>query len=82
MSKGTTATKGLVENYFANIFGPPQYHDLHEGLAQKYFQDMFDQNIYVGQMRTQLGIHGSEQSGPQQSASALLKMIKEKAGDA
>lgn len=82
MSKGTTATKGLVENYFANIFGPPQYHDLHEGLAQKYFQDMFDQDIYVGQMRTQLGIHGSEQSGPQQSASALLKMIKEKAGDA
>jgi len=33
-------------------------------------------------MRTQLGIHGSEQSGPQQSASALLQMIKEKAGDA
>jgi len=82
MSKGTTTTKGLVENYFANIFGPPQYHDLHEGLAQKYFKDMFDQNIYVGQMRTQLGIHGSEQSGPQQSASALLQMIKEKAGDA
>jgi hypothetical protein len=82
MSKGTTATKGLVENYFANIFGPPQYHDLHEGLAQKYFQDMFDQNIFVGQMRTQLGIHGSEQSGPKQSASALLQMIKEKAGDA
>ncbi|BBB47814.1 hypothetical protein Pelsub_P1041 [Pelolinea submarina] len=82
MSKGTTTTKGLVENYFANIFGPPQYHDLHEGLAQKYFQKMFDQNIYVGQMRTQLGIPGSEQTGPKQSATALLQMINEKAGDA
>lgn len=82
MSKGTTTSKGLVENYFANIFGPPQYRDLHEGLAKKYFQTMFEKNIFVGQLRTMLGIPGSEMSGPQQSAKALLEMIKQMAEDA
>lgn len=82
MSKGTTATKGLVENYFANIFGPPQYRDMHEELAKKYFQTMFDKDIFVGQLRTMLGIPGSEMSGPKQSAKALLQMIKDMAEDA
>ncbi len=79
MSKGTTATKGLVANYFANIFGPPQYQDLHESLAKKYFSAMFDQNIFVGQLRTQLGINGKEMEGPKLSAAALLDMIKRNA---
>jgi hypothetical protein len=82
MSKGTTTTKGLVENYFANIFGPVQYQDMHEKLAKKYFQEMFDEGIFVGQLRTQLGVHGQEQTGPQQSARALLDMIKQKAENA
>ena len=81
MSKGTTTSKGIVENYFANIFGPPQYRDLHESLAKKYFQTMFDKGIFVGQLRTMLGVSGEEQSGPQQSARALLEMIKQKAQD-
>jgi hypothetical protein len=79
MSKGTTTTSGIVENYFANIFGPVQYQDLHEKLAEKYFQDMFAKGIYVGQLRTQLGVPGQEQSGPQLSAKALLEMIQQKA---
>ena len=37
MSKGTTSTTGLTHSYFANIFGPPQYHDLHEKIARRYF---------------------------------------------
>jgi len=79
MSKGTTASKGLVANYFANIFGPPQYRDLHEGLAKKYFAEMFARNVFIGQLRTQLGIAGEEQTGPNKAATALLEMIKEKA---
>jgi hypothetical protein len=75
MSKGTTATHGLVENYFANIFGPPQYRDLHEELAEKYFVEMFSRDVFVGQIRTQLGIQGEEQSGPKTAAKALLEMI-------
>jgi hypothetical protein len=82
MSNGTTTSNGFVENYFANIFGPVQYQDLHEELAQRYFQSMFDQKVFVGQLRTQLGIPGMEQSGPQQSAGALLEMIKQMADDA
>ena len=79
MSKGTTASKGLVANYFANIFGPPQYQDLHEGLAKKYFSEMFTRDVFVGQLRTQLGIAGEEQTGPNKAATALLEMIKKKA---
>ncbi|HUV15826.1 MAG TPA: hypothetical protein VMW28_04605 [Pelolinea sp.] len=79
MSKGTTTTKGLVETYFANIFGPTQFKDIHEKLAQKYFGDMFNQGVYVGQLRTMLGIHGQELTGPQQSAAALLDLIRENA---
>lgn len=82
MSKGTTATKGLVSNYFANIFGPPQCRDLHEELAKKYFKEMFKQDLFVGQLRTQLGVAGMEMDGPKTSAAALLEMIKNRAADA
>lgn len=82
MSKGTTASKGLVTNYFANIFGPPQYRDLHEELVKKYFGEMFSQGIFVGQLRTQLGVSGMEREGPKGSAAALLQMIKDNAEDA
>jgi hypothetical protein len=76
MSKGTTSATGMVANYFANIFGPPQYQQLHDQLAQKYFQNFFDQNLYVGQLRTGLAIPGQEQAGPQAAAQALLKFIQ------
>jgi len=38
MAKGTTTATGLGHSYFANIFGPPQYRDLHEELARKTFE--------------------------------------------
>ena len=82
MSKGTTATKGLVSNYFANIFGPPQCKTMHEELAKKYFVEMFNKGVFVGQLRTQLGISGMEMKGPKHSAAALLDMIKTHAEDA
>jgi len=75
MSKGTTSATGLVHSYFANIFGPPQYKDLHEQLAEQYFKRFFDAGIFVGQMRTRLGIPGHEMSGPEQAARELLNVI-------
>ncbi|MHA1474491.1 MAG: hypothetical protein ACTSQ5_04820 [Promethearchaeota archaeon] len=48
MSKGTTSTKGIVQNYFAN-------------------------SVYVGQIRTQLGIIDMEQDGPELAATTLLE---------
>ena len=75
MSKGTTTTSGLVHTYFANVFGPEQYQDLHDPLAWEYFQTFFDQGIYVGQMRTRLGLPGQERTGPEEAARALLEKL-------
>ena len=38
MSKGTTTASGLTHSYFANIFGPSQYKEIHEKLASAAFQ--------------------------------------------
>lgn len=75
MSKGTTTTSGLVHSYFANIFGPPEYKELHDNIAAKYFASFFKNNVFVGQMRTRLGIPGYEASGPRDAALELLKII-------
>lgn len=77
MSKGTTTTTGLVHSYFANIFGPPEYRDIHEEIAKKFFGSFFEKGIFVGQMRTRLGLQGYETSGPREAAMELLKIISE-----
>ncbi len=75
MSKGTTTTSGLVHSYFANIFGPTEYKELHDKIARRYFDVFFRKNIFVGQMRTRLGIPGYESSGPRDAATELLRII-------
>ena len=75
MSKGTTTSTGLVQTYFTNIFGPPQYRQLHDRLAEQYFQAFFQQNIFVGQLRTRLGLPGWERKGPEEAAQALLQHL-------
>ena len=75
MSKGTTTSSGLVHSYFANIFGPPEYRCQHEEIASKFFDAFFRNDVFVGQMRTRLGIPGYESSGPKDAAMELLKII-------
>ena len=75
MSKGTTTTTGLVHTYFANIFGPPEYREVHEEIAERFFGSFFKTGVFVGQMRTRLGIPGNETSGPRDAANELLKII-------
>ncbi len=75
MAKGTTTEKGIVHSYFANIFGPPQYEELHEKLAKKYFKALFDSGVRIAQLRTRLGIPGFETKGPESAAEALLEII-------
>ncbi|MCP4177897.1 MAG: phosphoenolpyruvate carboxykinase [bacterium] len=75
MSKGTTTATGLTNSYFANIFGPPEYKDLHDKIADKYFKAFFDNGIFVGQIRTKLGIPGNESTGPKEAAEELLSLI-------
>jgi len=75
MSKGTTSSTGITGTYFANIFGPLQYMELHEEIAGQFFNEFFARGIYVGQMRTRLGIPGWERKGPEASARELLRKI-------
>ncbi len=75
MSKGTTMSSGLVYSYFANIFGPSEYMDLHDKIAVRFFDAFFSKDIFVGQMRTRLGIPGYETSGPREAALELLRII-------
>jgi hypothetical protein len=74
MAKGTTSAVGLVHSYFANIFGPPQYREHHELLAEKVFEAAFRSGTFVGQIRTRLGIKGYEAAGPREAAKALLDL--------
>ncbi len=75
MAKGTTTSTGLGHNYYANIFGPPQYRALHDQLANKVFTQAFTTGVRVGQMRSRLGIPGYESSGPKAVAEELFKLI-------
>jgi len=75
MSKGTTTTTGIVHTYFANVFGPVQYKNLHETLAVKYFNSFFKAGVFVGQIRTRLGLEGLERKGPEEAAKELLALI-------
>jgi energy-coupling factor transporter ATP-binding protein EcfA2 len=75
MSKGTTTSSGMVNSYFANIFGPPEYRDIHEVLALKFFNSFYKAGVFVGQMRTRLGIQGFETKGPKEAATELLRII-------
>jgi hypothetical protein len=77
MSKGTTTSTGLVHTYFVNIFGAIQYKTVHEEIAKRFFETFFKKNIFVGQLRTRLGIAGWERKGPEEAARALLLMISQ-----
>jgi hypothetical protein len=81
MTKGTTSSTGLVRSYFANIFGPPQYREVHEHLAEDVFREVFASGASVGQIRTRLGIEGYETEGPLEAAKALLHLIKDRTGN-
>ena len=78
MSKGTTTSTGLTHSYFANPFGPAQRRAQHEALAQTTFAAAFAAGVYVGQLRTQLGVAGAEAAGPRAAAEALLELIATK----
>ena len=75
-AKGTTTENGLVESYFANPFGPVQLKEQTDELIDMYFKALFEQNVQVGQIFTQLAVQGKEHTGPQEAASELLTIIK------
>ena len=74
-SKGTTDETGVVGTYFGNPFGPTQFRDLHEPIAERVFEAAFASGVRVGQLRTRLGLDGWEREGPMQAAQALFEEI-------
>ena len=76
MAKGTTTEEGLVKSYFANPFGPFQKQEMCDKLIETYFDKLFDDNIKVGTIRTQLAIDNMESEGPKKSARELFEIIK------
>lgn len=77
MAKGTTSEEGLTESYFANPFGAPQHKEQHEIIAHKFFDAMYKNNLFVGELKTRLGLEGFETKGPEEAAKDLFKHIKE-----
>ena len=75
-AKGTTDEKGIVHTYFANPFGAPQRKEIHEKVAGRYFNKIFDSGVKVGQIRTRLGIEGYEQAGPHAASKELFSIIR------
>jgi hypothetical protein len=77
MSKGTTTSTGLTRGYFANPFGAAQREEQHEVIARRTFAAAFEAGVFVGQLRTRLGIDGFATAGPDEAAVALLDRIAE-----
>lgn len=75
MSKGTTTATGLGHTYFVNPFGAVQYREIHDSLAERFFEAFFRGGIFVGQCRTRLGLPGWERRGPEAAAGALLSLL-------
>ncbi len=78
MSKGTTTESGITTSYFANPFGPCQKQDDCNKLIDQYFEKLFENDIPVGVIKTQLGIPGMERTGPEIAAVELFKHISDK----
>lgn len=81
MPKGTTSEEGLSHTYFANPFGPAQFKEKHNKLAERFFNQIFKTDVFVGQLRTRLGVPGMEMEGPEKAAKNLLKMFLESEDD-
>lgn len=76
LAKGTTTETGLVQTYFANPFGPVQKIKECDKLLDKYFDNLFENNIKVGTIKTQLGLSHMEFEGPRSAAIELFELIK------
>jgi len=75
MAKGTTQEMGLSSTFFANPFGPMQQAEICSEIMDDVFAKLYQQNVYVGQIYTNLGTDHMENL--QVSAKELLNILKE-----
>ncbi|HHT54958.1 MAG TPA: phosphoenolpyruvate carboxykinase, partial [Acholeplasma sp.] len=74
-AKGTTSEVGLVESYFANPFGPVQMQQETNILLDKFFNNLKDNKVIIGEIYTKLAVSGHESSGPIEAAKLLLNYL-------
>lgn len=78
-AKGTTTEVGETTSYFANPFGPAQKQEATDELLDEFFRILFDREVVVGELRTQLGVDGFEKKGPERAAMDLFDAIRTRA---
>ncbi|SJZ34400.1 hypothetical protein [Anaerorhabdus furcosa] len=74
---GTTQEKGLSTTFFANPFGPMQKQEQCTVLIDKMFEELYKQNILVGEIYTCLGLPDKGDHGIDEAAKALLALVKQ-----
>ena len=75
-AKGTTGETGLTSTYFANPFGPMQKQELCDPIFDKIFSALFEQDVYVGEIYTRLGLPDGKE-GLHEAAEQLVLGLKE-----
>ncbi|MFA6830115.1 MAG: hypothetical protein WCR67_05380 [Bacilli bacterium] len=73
VAKGTTNEEGKVSTYFANPFGPMQREKDCQPLVEKFFDQLFKNDIFVGKIYTRLSLDPI--NGPVSGANALLELL-------
>lgn len=76
MALGTTQEVGISTTYFANPFGPMQQQELCEPLINNVFDNLNENNVFVGEIFTHLGFNKEDREGLQIAAQQLLEFIE------
>lgn len=73
---GTTQEKGISTTYFANPFGPMQRQADCDKIIDQLFVELFNKNIFVGEIYTCLGLPDKGDNGLAIAGKQLLETIK------
>ena len=72
---GTTHESGITTTYFANPFGPMQKQEICDKLLDTAFNRLFEEDVFIGEIYTRLGIAEDSKDGIKQAAVALLELL-------
>lgn len=71
---GTTDEVGMSSTFFANPFGPVQEQEKTQPIIDKVFNNLFNANVYVGEIYTHLG-NDKSKDALKESAQELLDIL-------
>lgn len=71
---GTTDEVGMTTTFFANPFGPVQEEEKTRPVIDKVFDQLYKENVYIGEIYTHLGNDKSKDS-LNESASQMLNVL-------